>query len=105
MGQWRPGWGVIHTGGPGIITEVADKLDLTLHDARHSTASLHEVGNLGGVAVLDVLARTHSDPPVDGADGLLVGFGPGFVTAACRGTWRSEPALAPFGMRIPGPGA
>jgi hypothetical protein len=55
---------------------------------------------LGGVTVLDVLARTHSDPPVDGADGLLVGFGPGFVTAACRGTWRSEPALAPLGVAL-----
>jgi len=90
MGGWRPDFAAIHTGGPGIIADVARALDLTPHDARHSVASLDESGNLGGVAVFDVLDRTLDDPPADGADGLLVAFGPGFVTAACKITARSS---------------
>ncbi|WP_053725202.1 hypothetical protein [Streptomyces sp. WM6378] len=59
----------------------ADKL------TRHAWATLREQGNLGGVAVMAVLSRTHDDPPADGARGLLLGFGPGFVAAAATATW------------------
>jgi predicted naringenin-chalcone synthase len=54
---------------------------------RFSYASLAEVGNLGGGAVLDVLRRTHADPPPPGSPGLLAAFGPGFVATALHGTW------------------
>ncbi|MFF2008564.1 hypothetical protein ACFVWY_05755 [Streptomyces sp. NPDC058195] len=56
-------------------------------DAHHSSASLADSGNPGGASVLDILARTHTAPPHDGAQGPLVAFGPGFTTAAVRGTW------------------
>ncbi|AEW94567.1 MULTISPECIES: beta-ketoacyl-[acyl-carrier-protein] synthase family protein [Streptomycetaceae] len=86
---WRPSWVVIHPGGPGIIEDVARALDLDpAVAARHAYASLTENGNLGGAGVLDVLRRTHSTPPPAGADGLMVGFGPGFTVTALRGTWR-----------------
>ncbi|MEU5476806.1 type III polyketide synthase [Streptomyces mirabilis] len=95
---------VLHPGGPRIILDAERGLnvdqDPDLDDkakvTRHSWASLREEGNLGGVSVLAVLARTHDDPPADGARGLLLGFGPGFAVAAATATWSSRPApIAP----------
>ncbi|MDK0525082.1 PhlD [Streptomyces sp. ML-6] len=80
---------VIHPGSPGIIHDVATAVGLDDIDAHHSYASLAENGNLGGASVLDVLARTHTTPPAPGTEGLLVAFGPGFTTAAIRGTWHA----------------
>ncbi len=94
---------VLHPGGPRIILDaeqglgidqepgLADKAKVT----RHSWASLREEGNLGGVAVLAVLSRTHDDPPADGARGLLLGFGPGFALAAATARWEEGPAYVP----------
>lgn len=82
-------WAVVHPGGPAIIRDVTTGVGLDDHEkaGRHSYASLREYGNLGGAAVLDVLRRTHDDPPAIGAPGLMVAFGPGFVTSGLRGVW------------------
>ncbi|WP_438297259.1 PhlD [Streptomyces sp. HUAS TT7] len=87
LGPWRPTVPVIHPGGPGIIDDVSESLGLGPQAAKHSRNSLAENGNLGGAAVLDVLRRTHDDPPVSGDGSLLLAFGPGFSGVACRGTW------------------
>lgn len=89
---------VLHPGGPRIIRDAAAGLNIDqgpdLDDktkvTRHSWASLREEGNLGGVAVLSVLARTHDDPPAHGARGLLLGFGPGFAVAAATARWETR---------------
>ncbi|TQE33033.1 PhlD [Streptomyces ipomoeae] len=91
---------VLHPGGPRIILDAERGLGLDqdpdLDDkdkvTRHSWASMREEGNLGGVAVLAVLARTHDDPPADGARGVLLGFGPGFAVAAATARWSAGPA-------------
>ncbi|MFE4915857.1 3-oxoacyl-[acyl-carrier-protein] synthase III C-terminal domain-containing protein [Streptomyces sp. NPDC056652] len=80
-------WAVIHPGGPSIIRDVAAALGLDDHDARHAYDSLAECGNLGGAAVLDVLARTHTTPPASGTTGVMAAFGPGFTFSAICGTW------------------
>ncbi|MEV5602563.1 PhlD [Streptomyces sp. NPDC052299] len=89
--QWlgRPsvGFGVIHPGSARIISDTAAALGLDAHDTRHSTATLADEGNLGGVSVLRILERTHAEPPPAGAEGITVAYGPGFATAALRGTW------------------
>ncbi|MFB7867307.1 PhlD [Streptomyces sp. NPDC056069] len=82
-------WAAIHPGSPRIILETAAALGLQAHDARHSTTTLAEEGNLGGVSVLRVLERTHDDPPQDGSTGVLVAYGPGFSMPALRGIWRT----------------
>ncbi|WP_434444251.1 hypothetical protein [Lentzea sp. E54] len=87
LGDRRPSFGVIHPGGPHIITQAA-ALELRHVDARHSFDSLRENGNLGGNAVLDVLRRTHEAPPATGTEGVIIAFGPGFAVAGARGTWR-----------------
>jgi predicted naringenin-chalcone synthase len=88
LGDRMINWVVAHPGGPRIIDDVVTGvgLDAGKH-GRHSHASLTENGNLGGAAVLDVLRRTHDDPPAPGAPGVLVAFGPGFNVAGVYGTW------------------
>ncbi|WP_367047481.1 PhlD [Streptomyces sp. Je 1-332] len=91
--QWygpteTPDFAVIHPGSPRIISDTATALGLTPHDSRHSTDTLADEGNLGGVSVLRVLERTHAAPPADGARGVMVAFGPGFATAALRCRWQ-----------------
>lgn len=81
------GFGVIHPGSPRIIADTAKAVGLTADDARHSTDTLTDEGNLGGVSVLRVLERTHTDPPPAGTRGLVIAYGPGFNTPALRGTW------------------
>ncbi|WP_331728779.1 PhlD (plasmid) [Streptomyces sp. NBC_01259] len=81
-------WAVIHPGGPSIIRDVASALGLDDVDAHHSYASLAENGNLGGASVLDILARTHTTPPHNGALGVAAAFGPGFTLSALRGVWQ-----------------
>ncbi|MFJ9825115.1 PhlD [Streptomyces sp. NPDC101160] len=87
---------VVHPGGPRIILDAAAGLgldpDKTTGDLTHSWTSLAECGNLGGSAVLDVLARTFDAPPAHDSEGLLVGFGPGFILAAAYGRWHHPAA-------------
>ncbi|GAA0387756.1 type III polyketide synthase [Streptomyces luteireticuli] len=84
---FRPEWAVVHPGGPRILEDVTEGLGADPKMLRHSWDSLRDNGNLGGVAVLDVLARTHDDPPAPGAPGLLLAFGPGFVVNGSTGGW------------------
>jgi len=79
---------LVHPGSQRIITDTVTAIGLTDTDARHSLDTLTEEGNLGGVSVLRVLERTHTAPPADGASLLMVAYGPGFSTAAVRGTWQ-----------------
>ena len=82
-------WAAIHPGSLRIITDTARALGLDAHDARHSTDTLAAEGNLGGVSILRVLERTHDNPPHHGATGVAVAYGPGFNSAALRGTWHA----------------
>ncbi|NUR01349.1 MAG: PhlD [Streptomyces sp.] len=88
LGGRRTEWAVAHPGGPRIIDDVIAGLGLNPEkDGRHSHDSLSENGNLGGSAVLDVLRRTHDDPPIPGAPGVLAAFGPGFAVGGVYGIW------------------
>ncbi|MGO1025641.1 PhlD [Streptomyces rubiginosohelvolus] len=82
-------FGVIHPGSQRIINDTARALGLDAHDTRHSTDTLAEEGNLGGPSVLRILQRTHTEPPTPGSRGVMVAYGPGFNTAALRGTWHA----------------
>lgn len=72
--------------GPAIIRGTLAGLGLDPDTAgTHSFASLAR-GNLGGVALLDVLARTLDPRVADAIDGegVAVAFGPGFTATALR---------------------
>ncbi|WP_353946721.1 PhlD [Streptomyces sp. HUAS MG91] len=87
LGGRRTDFPLVHPGSPRIIADTIGLLGLTDEDARHSTDTLTEEGNLGGPSVLRVLERTHADPPPVGARGTMVAYGPGFATAALHGHW------------------
>ncbi|MGV9881645.1 PhlD [Streptomyces sp. NPDC003006] len=89
LGDHTTDFAVIHPGSLRIITGTADALGLGPSGARHSVDTLTEEGNMGGVSVFRVLERTHADAPADGANGVAVAFGPGFITAALRCRWHS----------------
>lgn len=89
LGARTTEFAVIHPGSPRIIADTAAALGLSDDDARHSTATLTDEGNLGGVSVLRVLERTHQEPPAAGARGTVVAYGPGFTTAALHGHWHA----------------
>ncbi|MFC1404750.1 PhlD [Streptacidiphilus sp. N1-10] len=86
-GRDAPDFWVAHTGGPRILSDLEDGVGCDRKQLAHSWDSLHERGNLGGVAVLDVLDRLYATPPDQGASGVLIGLGPGFSAAACRAVW------------------
>ncbi|WP_042404615.1 type III polyketide synthase [Streptacidiphilus carbonis] len=88
-GRDTPDFWVAHTGGPRILNDLEEGVGCDRKLLQHSWDSLRERGNLGGVAVLDVLDRLHADPPAPDASGVLIGLGPGFTAAACRAVWRT----------------
>lgn len=91
--HWMPDHLVVHPGGPKVLDLAAKE---TLHCPpgllSHSWDSLRERGNLGGVSVLEILARTQDDAPRHGAHTLILGVGPGLTGAAVLGKWHSPAA-------------
>ncbi|MGY0020685.1 PhlD [Streptomyces sp. cg35] len=87
LGPRHTDFPVIHPGSPRIIADTAAALGLSGVDARHSTATLADEGNLGAPSVLRILERTHDEPPAPGSRGTMVAYGPGFTTAALHGHW------------------
>lgn len=82
-------FGVIHPGSHRIIADTTEALGLDAHAAHHSVDTLTDEGNMGAVSVFRVLERSHAAPPDDGAHGVAVAYGPGFITAALRCHWHA----------------
>ncbi|MEV7297076.1 PhlD [Streptomyces microflavus] len=92
--EGRPvSWTAVHPGGPGIISGTLAGLGLDEEKAgRHARSSLAG-GNLGGVAIFDVLERTLGEGAVSGP-GVIVAFGPGFTAAALYVRRSGGPAVS-----------
>ena len=74
------GW-ILHTGGRDVILALREKLQLTEHDVRHSSAVLREFGNISSPTVYFVLERALHDSVPDGL-WWMSAFGAGF---SCHG--------------------
>ncbi|GGX53072.1 type III polyketide synthase [Streptomyces noursei] len=86
---WEPEVVIGHPGGPAVLRNLAAGLGFTddpegILDTAWS--SLKQDGNLGGVAVLRILALAAERKPAPGSDALLVAIGPGVTGAAIHGT-------------------
>jgi type III polyketide synthase len=81
---WTGGHVIAHPGGPKVLDSVAAALGCGPEVMRHSRQSLRDGGNRGGAAVLDVMRRALSDTRLPASTGVVVGFAPGFSTAALR---------------------
>jgi predicted naringenin-chalcone synthase len=74
-----PSW-AIHPGGPRVVREVAEALDVPLSAAAVSNEVLSSYGNMSSPTVLFVLERLqHSDAP---RPCVALAFGPGLVVEA-----------------------
>jgi alkylresorcinol/alkylpyrone synthase len=74
------GW-ILHTGGRDVIMALRDKLKLSAEDVRHSSAVLHEFGNISSPTVYFVLDRALREPVPAGL-WWMSAFGAGF---SCHG--------------------
>ncbi|QDQ15958.1 PhlD [Streptomyces spectabilis] len=86
---WVPEVVIAHPGGPRILEDATKGLGCAPELLTHSWESLRTRGNLGGVAVLDVLARTAVSAPPHGSRTLVLGIGPGLTGAAVEGRWHN----------------
>lgn len=89
-GRGMPEFVVSHTGGPKIIDTIAEGLGGPPELFGLTRDSLRDVGNVGSASVLEVMERTFAKPPAEGANGLLLAFGPGIVMYAVRAVWRGD---------------
>ncbi|GAA0529877.1 type III polyketide synthase [Saccharopolyspora thermophila] len=81
---------VVHAGGPRILDDLTRYLGIPQHAFRHSRATLTEYGNIASAVVLDALLRLYEeDALLDGARGLIAGFGPGISAEMAVGSWCS----------------
>ncbi|WP_224059084.1 hypothetical protein [Streptomyces kanamyceticus] len=87
--DWTPDVVIAHPGGPRILEDTAKGLQCAPELLNNSWESMRTSGNLGGVAVLDVLARTADTSPPHGQRTLLMGIGPGLTGAAIEGHWHN----------------
>ncbi|MHC3468750.1 PhlD [Streptomyces sp. 7R007] len=83
-----PEFVVSHTGSPKVLDTLVEGLGCAPEMFDPARDSLREVGNLGSASVLEVLERTFAKPPAEGAQGLVLGVGPGVSVMAMRTVWR-----------------
>lgn len=83
IGDRSVGTVVAHHGGPAILARTAQVLGIDLEELRHSSDSLCELGNVGSVSVLDILARTLGETAEPG-EGTALSIGPGVSIIAAR---------------------
>ena len=76
------GW-ILHTGGRDVLLALREKLGLTEADVRHSTAILHEFGNISSPTVYFVLEAALKDV-MPGGLWWMSAFGAGF---SCHGAF------------------
>ncbi|MFI8932577.1 PhlD [Streptomyces sp. NPDC053474] len=86
---WTPEVAVVHSGGPRVLENAETVLGCAPEMLTHSWESMRTRGNLGGLAVFDILDRTAAGAPRHGSRTLLLSVGPGLTGAAVQGRWHS----------------
>jgi 1,3,6,8-tetrahydroxynaphthalene synthase len=82
---------IIHAGGPRILADLSEFLDVDRSMFRHSWATLTEYGNIASAVVLDALSRLfEEDTLTPGATGVIAGFGPGITAEMAVGRWSMD---------------
>lgn len=75
IGTW-----ICHPGGPKVLEEMAQALEVDESALGLTWKGLREVGNLSSTSVLMVLEETLADAPPAGSHGVLLAMGPGFCS-------------------------
>lgn len=90
ISDWNEFFWIVHPGGPAILDEVEDKLNLDPGKMDVSRQVLNEYGNMAGATVLFIMdrmrrrsAKRQLQTSGEGMDsGVLLGFGPGLTIEA-----------------------
>ncbi|SON61394.1 1,3,6,8-tetrahydroxynaphthalene synthase [Mycobacterium simulans] len=92
---------VIHAGGPRILDDLSKYLNVPAGCFTHSRATLTECGNIASAVVFDALRRQfETGDLVEGARGMIAGFGPGITAEVAVGSW-SHAAEKPTARSVP----
>lgn len=81
---------ILHSGGPRILKDLAELLDIEEEKITCSRECLANLGNVASVVVFEVIRRFFSKRGAvlpAGVRGLLGGFGPGITAEINVGTW------------------
>lgn len=79
---------IVHAGGPRILDDLCQYLDVGAEMFRYSRATLTERGNIASAVIFDALDRFFEDGGAEhGARGVIAGFGPGITAELTLGTW------------------
>ncbi|GAA2638646.1 1,3,6,8-tetrahydroxynaphthalene synthase [Actinomadura fulvescens] len=93
---------IIHAGGPRILDDLSQFLEVPSHAFRHSRATLTEFGNIASAVVLDALRRLFDDGGArPGGSGIIAGFGPGITAEMSMGSWTGTPSTTTQGENLP----
>lgn len=85
---------IIHAGGPRILADLSEFLDVDSSMFRHSWTTLTEHGNIASAVVLDALRRLFEEgATLPGATGVIAGFGPGITAEMAVGRWVTDTPL------------
>lgn len=83
---------IIHAGGPRILDDLAVHLGVCPSSFDASRSTLHKHGNIASAVVLDALKRTfEQERTINGARGIIAGFGPGITAEVVLGSWQHGP--------------
>lgn len=82
-GEWPEHW-ILHPGGGKVLDAYRAGLELSDGQLAHSSAVLHEHGNMSAATVLFVLDRLLRQSGRPKSTGVLTAFGPGFSAEALR---------------------
>jgi predicted naringenin-chalcone synthase len=70
----------VHPGGPKILTNIQDILDLTSEQLRHSSDILFQYGNMSSATLPHIWKAVAEDPSVpSGTHVVSLAFGPGLT--------------------------
>jgi len=87
---------IIHAGGPRILDDLCKFMNVDERVVRFSRTTLTQCGNIASATVLDALSRYfQAGPHVEGARGIIAGFGPGITAEAVLGTWTNDAQSLP----------
>jgi alkylresorcinol/alkylpyrone synthase len=78
---------VLHPGGAKVLLAYEEALGVPSSRVEHAYAVLREHGNMSSPTVLFVLERFMAEVPRSGANGLLLGLGPGFSAEGAVLRW------------------
>jgi len=79
--QWKSALFAVHPGGPKILTQIQELLELEPHQMAHSIEVLRRYGNMSSATLPHIWEMMLNDPEVPSTSIISLAFGPGLTIA------------------------